>query len=100
MITLTVWERVQLESLVRSQRGDVGLIIDMISIADKLSLSVEEVKEIELTVDDKGTFWQHEKDTPIDFTDDEEEMLGGLVNNHTNWPIDTRVIGMSRKFKR
>ena len=95
---LTIWERVQLGSLVRAQKGDVGLIIDMLPIAKKLDMTDEEIEEIGLVRENEGTFWEHEKTTEIPLSDDEIKILTGLVHNSHNWPVDERVVGLSEKF--
>ena len=95
---LNIWERVQLNSLVRNQRGDVGLILDMISIAKKLTLSDEEVKASGLIKEKDKTFWKEEKETDLDLSDDEIKILTGLVHDSHNWPVDERVVVLSEKF--
>ena len=95
---LTIWERVQLGSLVRAQKGDVGLIIDMLPIAKKLDITDEEQEEIGLIREKGGTFWKEEKETDLNLSDNEIKILSGLVHDSHNWPVDDRVVILSEKF--
>lgn len=98
-LELTVWDRVQLLGLVRAQRGDVGLIVDMMALVKVLELSDKEKGAIGLVQEKEGTFWKTEGTYMVEFTKAQMGTLKKLVSNHLDWPVDERVPALAQKIE-
>lgn len=94
-LTLDIWERVQLTTLMAQQRGNPAQYRRSIRVLDVVELSEEEREAVgyEATVTDgRLDFnWKHEWKYELSFEDADWKTLTAAVTSFGGWPTDRRV---------
>jgi hypothetical protein len=94
-LNLTIWERVQLTTLMAQQRGNPQQYRKSIRVLDVVELNEEEQEAVgyEATVTNgRLDFnWKHERDFELSFEDADYKTLTMAVTSFDGWPTDRRV---------
>ena len=94
-VTLTIWERVQLTTLMAQQRGFPSDYRRFIRVLDVVELTEDERKAVGYTAtvtDGRLDFdWKQAQDFELSFEDADWKTMIDAVTSFSGWPGDRRV---------
>lgn len=100
-INLTVFERIQLSEFVGGLKGDIKALRIAFKVLDKLDLTQDEKKEVNLQSDGNQITWsQDDREFELEFEDTEFELLLRCLS-YNEWPARyvRRILPMLEKLE-
>ena len=94
----TVWERVQIGTILGAQKGPVGHIRKCLKLMDALELTDDEKKSAGFVSNGLRMEWATELTADIDLSDEDYKFLKGIVESFDGWPVDPRTMELAEKF--
>jgi len=101
VLTLNIFDRVLLRSIVLDKRDNAGgldQVRQYFNILNKVDITDEEVEKYNIEANGPRITWDFSEDKDFSFSNAQLDLIKSTINDKKDWSLDTRVIDFVKKF--